>query len=89
MAGKPSKSALKRDQHARQALGERLIELSRERLDRMPLDDALREAIVAAASMRSRGALRRQKQLIGKLMRDLVRKAPRFGAHLDHLAHPI
>ena len=37
----------------------------------MPLDDRLRQAIQDAARIRSRGALRRQKQLIGKLMRDV------------------
>ena len=69
MQGKPSKTARKREQHARQALGERLIELAPERLATIPLDDDLRDAILAATRMKAHGALRRQRQLIGKLMR--------------------
>jgi len=71
MPNKPSKSALKREHIARQSLGESLIDLSPEQLASIPLDDDLRDAIVAATTMRSRGALRRQKQLIGKLMRNI------------------
>jgi len=37
----------------------------------MPLDQRLGDAIRAARGIKSHGALRRQKQLIGKLMRDL------------------
>ena len=66
---KPSKSAKKREYLALQALGERLIELSHEQLSAIALDDGLRNAIVEAKSISSHGALRRQKQLIGKLMR--------------------
>ena len=67
---KPSKSARKRDQLALQSLGEKLIPLELEELEQLPLDESLREAIVHAKSIRSRGALRRQRQLIGKLMRE-------------------
>ena len=66
---KPSKSARKREVQALQALGEQLIGLSREQLDSIDLDPRLAEAVAAAQSMRAHGALRRQKQLIGKLMR--------------------
>ena len=52
-----------------QELGERLIELTEEQLNSIELDDALRSAVFAARSITARGALRRQKQLIGKLMR--------------------
>ena len=69
MNSKPSKSAKKREYLALQALGERLIDLTPEQLDDIDLDDRLRDAVMAAKSMRSHGALRRQKQLIGKLMR--------------------
>ena len=68
---KPSKSDRKREQHALQELGESLIALDVASLAAMPLDDRLRQAIRDAAQIRSRGALRRQKQLIGKLMRDV------------------
>jgi ribosome-associated protein len=68
MSDRPSKSARKRQHQALQALGEQLIELTESELDRVPLDEDLRDAIVAARGMTSRGALRRQRQLIGKLM---------------------
>lgn len=68
---KPSKSARKRRQLDLQALGEQLIDLSDAELATMRLDDRLGDAIRNARTMKSRGALRRQKQLIGKLMRDL------------------
>lgn len=66
---KPSKSERKRQHLALQDLGEKLIGLSEEELHSLALDDALSKAIRDAATMKSRGALRRQKQLIGKLMR--------------------
>lgn len=70
-----SKSARKREYLLLQALGEKLIALPVTDLESMELDDRLLDAIVAAKAMRSRGALRRQRQLIGKLMRsaDAVR----------------
>ena len=66
---KPSKSERKRQQLALQQLGERLLELSDDELASIALDDALLKAVRDAKSMQSHGALRRQKQLIGKLMR--------------------
>jgi len=52
-----------------QALGEQLLLLTDEQLDDIGLDLPLRDAVVAARSIKAHGALRRQKQLIGKLMR--------------------
>jgi ribosome-associated protein len=66
---KPSKSARKRDHIALQSLGEKLIPLDLAELERLPLDEPLLEAVVHAKQIRSRSALRRQRQLIGKLMR--------------------
>ena len=66
---KPSKTARKREQLELQQLGERLIELTPEELRALPIEERLREAVLAATKIRSHGALRRQKQLIGKLMR--------------------
>jgi ribosome-associated protein len=68
-ADKPSKSAKKREFMALQELGEQLVGLSEEQLRSMGLEEVLFDAVSAAASVRSRGALRRQRQLIGKLMR--------------------
>lgn len=64
-----SKSQKKRDADALQQLGLALCELNSEQLATIPLTDVLREAIVAAKTIKSHGAIRRQAQLIGKLMR--------------------
>ncbi|MDP3559178.1 MAG: ribosome biogenesis factor YjgA [Legionellaceae bacterium] len=64
-----SKSQKKRDADALQQLGVQLIDLSISKLDTLPLTDELRAAIVLAKSLKSHGAVRRQAQLIGKLMR--------------------
>jgi len=56
---------------ALQALGEKLVELGDDQLRSLDLDERLFTAVTDARSIRSRGALRRQKQLIGKLMRDV------------------
>jgi ribosome-associated protein len=75
---KPSKNERKREQQALQELGEYLIPLKNSELDAIGLSDDLLAAVRAAAKMTSHGALRRQKQLIGKLMRradaDLIRE---------------
>lgn len=68
---KPSKSARKRDHLALQTLGEKLIPLELSELEQLPLDEPLLEAVVHAKKIRSRSALRRQRQLIGKLMREV------------------
>lgn len=65
-----SKSARKREHLARQKLGESLIGLGDSELRSLPIDDTLRQAIRDAAAITSRGAQRRQRQLIGKLMGD-------------------
>ena len=74
---KPSKTARKREQQALQDLGEHLIPLKNSELDAIGLSEGLLQAVRAATRMKSHGALKRQKQLIGKLMRqadaDLVR----------------
>lgn len=64
-----SKSQKKRDADALQKVGVELIALSLEKLDTLQLPDNLRRAIIDAKSLRSHGAIRRQAQLIGKLMR--------------------
>lgn len=65
---KPSKSARKREYLALQKLGEELIPLQEQDLRSMGLDEDLLEAVLEARRMSKRGALRRQKQYIGKLM---------------------
>lgn len=66
---KPSKSARKREHLALQELGEELITLSKTELESLSLDASLLNAVRDAGQMKAHGALRRQKQLIGKLMR--------------------
>ena len=65
---KPSKSARKREYLALQRLGESLIPLQEPDLLALDLDEELLEAVLEARRMKKRGALRRQKQYIGKLM---------------------
>jgi ribosome-associated protein len=67
----PSKSQLKRDAHGLQALGTRLIALTRERLRQLELPELLHEAIEAAQAISAHEGRRRQLQYIGKLMREV------------------
>jgi ribosome-associated protein len=67
----PSKSARKRDALALQKLGEELVAMRQADLDRLPLPENVRDAIDEARRLTSRGALARQRQYIGKLMRDI------------------
>lgn len=66
---KPSKSAIKREFLALQKLGEELITLQESDLRQMGLDEDLLHAVLEARQIKSRSALRRQKQYIGKIMR--------------------
>jgi ribosome-associated protein len=69
---RPSKSARKRAAHAAQALGEALIQLKLHELDTLKLPEALYDAVREAQRIRnSRGGLARQRQYIGKLMREI------------------
>ena len=54
-----------------QQLGEQLLDLKDDVLDTLSLDDRLLVAIADARKMKSHEALRRHKQYIGKLMRDV------------------
>ncbi len=67
----PSKSSRKRAAHAAQKLGERLTRMRQDETAGLPLTDALHDAIAEARRLRSRAALGRQYQFIGKLMRDI------------------
>lgn len=76
---KPSKSARKREHLALQKLGEELIALKPGDLKGLSLDESLLEAVMAARHIKSHGALRRQKQYIGKLMRHIDPEPIRAG----------
>ena len=67
----PSKSQLKREMTALQELGEKLVELSRERLAKIDMPERLRDAILDARRITKHEARRRQMQYIGKIMRDV------------------
>jgi 5-(carboxyamino)imidazole ribonucleotide mutase len=68
---RPSKSARKRAALAAQKLGEELVTLKDKRLVALALPDALTEAVREARRIRSRAAGARQRQYIGKLMREI------------------
>lgn len=64
-----SKSDLKRQMHALQALGKSLIDLPKKQLQGLSISDELQEAIDIARDMKNDNGRRRQIQRIGKLMR--------------------
>jgi len=66
-----SKSQLKREMTALQDLGKAIVELSPGDLAKIPLPDTLAAAVAEARSINSHGALRRQMQYIGRLMRNV------------------
>lgn len=68
---RPSKSARKREASAAQDLGTRLIELKEPELRALDLPERLLDAILLAKRITARGGLARQRQYIGKLMRDV------------------
>jgi len=65
-----SKTKRKHEMAHYQKVGESLIQLKDSDLDSFELDDGLRHAIDQAKRFKSHEALRRQKQYIGKLMRN-------------------
>lgn len=69
---RPSKSARKRAAHAAQALGEELIQLKPHELESLQLPEELYDAVREAQRIRNtRGGIARQRQYIGKLMREI------------------
>lgn len=64
-----SKSEIKRDSEHLKKIGAELIELTPQNLEKIPLDDILKEAIRQAQSFKME-ARRRQIQFIGKLLRN-------------------
>lgn len=69
--GEPSKSARKRAAHAAQDLGEELIRMRDSDLEALSLPERLVDALRDARRITSRGGGARQRQYIGKLMRDI------------------
>lgn len=67
----PSKSQLKREMTALQALGAELVALSKERLGKIDMPERLRDALLDAQRFTKHEAKRRQMQYVGKIMRDI------------------
>jgi ribosome-associated protein len=67
----PSKSQLKRDAEALQAMGEEIADLKPSELEKVPLDEELADAVAMAHKLKPKKneAYRRHLQFIGRLMR--------------------
>jgi ribosome-associated protein len=87
----PSKSQRKRDMHALQALGERLVELPAAQLERLELPEELVDAIALARKITAHEGRRRQMQYVGKLMRrvDVDPDAIRAKLDVDDVQHRL
>lgn len=67
----PSKSQRKRDAHAAQDIGERLVEMNEQQILSFDFPENLQQALLHAKTIHSRSAKKRQLQYIGKLMRQI------------------
>ncbi len=65
-----SKSALKREVEALQQLAIAVSRLSEKEIGQLNLPDSLEKAIIEYKRMKSHGAMRRQAQYLGRLMRE-------------------
>jgi ribosome-associated protein len=66
-----SKTKRKQEMTALQSLGVKLVALPESQIEDMPMDEALRDAVLEAKRIKSHEAKRRQMQYIGRLMRDV------------------
>ena len=66
-----SKTKLKAEADAAQDIGKKLIDLSKDRLIKLNLPEALFDAVLEAKRLTANGAIRRQLQYLGRLMRDI------------------
>lgn len=65
-----SKTKRKAEADALQDIGVKLVELSKDKLKKLNLPEALMDAVLEAKRITANGATRRQKQYIGSLMRN-------------------
>ena len=70
-ARRRSKTKAKSEMDALQEMGKRLVEVGNDRLKKLDIPETLLDAVREAKRISSFGALRRQMQYIGKLMRDV------------------
>lgn len=83
-----SRTDLKRESTELQELGTALLDLRADLLDRLPLSDKLKDAIVEAKRITNFEGKRRQMQYIGKLMRTLENtEVDQVRAALDEQTH--
>ncbi|MGW8394594.1 ribosome biogenesis factor YjgA [Pseudoduganella sp. HUAS MS19] len=68
---RPSKTEMKRQSDALQALGQELVEAPRDRVKRVPMPEDVRDAILECQNIKNHEGRRRQMQFIGKKMRSL------------------
>ncbi|MFQ6403312.1 ribosome biogenesis factor YjgA [Methylophilus sp. 'Pure River'] len=66
----PSKTRLKAEADAAQEIGRQLVALPKDKLKKLQLEESLLDAIAEAKRITANGAIRRQMQYIGRLMRD-------------------
>ncbi len=81
----PSKSQVKRECDALQKLGEDLIGMKQSELDALNLPEVLDDALRTARKIQSRGGLKRQRQYIGKIMRQI--DSEELKKQVEHLQH--
>jgi ribosome-associated protein len=67
----PSKTKLKAEADAQQALGVRLTELPKDRLLKLNLPEDVVTAILDTKKITANGAIRRHRQYLGRLMREI------------------
>ncbi len=65
-----SKTKLKQEADAVQDVGKKLVDLPKEKLNKLNLEESLMDAVLEAKRLTANGAIRRQMQYIGRLMRD-------------------
>lgn len=67
----PSKTKLKAEADAQQALGVRLTELPKDKLIKLNLPEEVFEAVLESKKITANGAIRRHRQYLGRLMREI------------------
>lgn len=80
-----SKSQIKREMEALQAIGLRLTELNHEQLDQVPMGETLDGAIREYQRLKRGEATRRQMQYIGRIMRTLDEDDEQAIADITHV----
>jgi ribosome-associated protein len=66
-----SRTRLKEEMQDLQRLGESIVKLPLDRINKIEMPEELREAILLARTLKKHGAMRRQMQYVGTLMRNV------------------